>query len=386
MRLFWQPKRLAYREVHTPSLAVTLPAGAALGLLAGLTGTGGGIFLSPLIILFGWETPRHTSGVAAGFILLNSIAGLRGNLAAVRGLAAPSCRSSLGAVAAGALLGTWLGVERLPRERLLQALGLVLTVAGYKLIFAMRIVILAGGEGRRIGGGKPQRLLGGETPARPRAAASRAAGRTRCWSRTAGSDAPGIEGPLGGIAAALALGGDVLTIPCDMPFLPADLPERLGRTSEAAALGGKRRAAPSGLRALARPRCGRPRRLCRDGPALADAASPRRWAMKPSPGPRTRSIPSSTSTTRTIWRGPRRCSKVDDLHQLARTGSRRAGGAADEKIGGGEGALRAGILVGEQAHRIAGSDSHGRRSRDCRSRRYRASAWPDASATPARGR
>ena len=135
LRLFWQPKRLAYREVHTPSLAVTLPAGAALGLLAGLTGTGGGIFLSPLIILFGWETPRHTSGVAAGFILLNSIAGLAGNLSAVRGLPA-ELPILAGAVAAGALLGTWLGVERLPRERLLQALGLVLIVAGYKLIFA----------------------------------------------------------------------------------------------------------------------------------------------------------------------------------------------------------------------------------------------------------
>jgi len=134
-RLFWQPKRLAYREVHTPSLAVTLPAGAALGLLAGLTGTGGGIFLSPLIILFGWETPRHTSGVAAGFILLNSIAGLAGNVAAMQALP-PALPVFAGAVAAGALLGTWLGVERLPRERLLQALGLVLSVAGYKLVFA----------------------------------------------------------------------------------------------------------------------------------------------------------------------------------------------------------------------------------------------------------
>ena len=134
-RLFWQPRRLAYREITAPSLAVTLPAGAALGLLAGLTGTGGGIFLSPLIILFGWETPRHTSGVAAGFILLNSAAGLAGNFAAMRALPAELPLLSA-AVAAGALLGTWLGVERLPRERLLQALGLVLVVAGAKLVFA----------------------------------------------------------------------------------------------------------------------------------------------------------------------------------------------------------------------------------------------------------
>ena len=133
VRLFWSPKQLAYREVKTPSLWITLPAGAALGFLAGLTGTGGGIFLSPLIILFAWETPRHTSGVAAGFIFLNSTAGLLGNLAAVRAVPA-EMPWLMGAVAAGALLGTWLGVEKLPRDRLLQALGLVLTLAGAKLI------------------------------------------------------------------------------------------------------------------------------------------------------------------------------------------------------------------------------------------------------------
>jgi uncharacterized membrane protein YfcA len=134
LRLFWSPKQLAWREVATPSLLIALPVGAALGFLAGLTGTGGGSFLSPLIILFAWETPRHTSGVAAGFIFINSIAGLLGNLAAVRSLPT-EMPWLMGAVAAGALLGTWLGVEKLPRERLLQALGLVLTLAGAKLIF-----------------------------------------------------------------------------------------------------------------------------------------------------------------------------------------------------------------------------------------------------------
>lgn len=133
LRLFWQPKRLAWRETAAPSLLVTLPVGAALGLLAGLTGTGGGIFLSPLIILFAWEQPRHTSGVAAGFIFLNSVAGLLGNFASMRALP-PEMPWWMLAVALGAALGTWLGVEKLPRERLLQALGLVLTLAGAKLI------------------------------------------------------------------------------------------------------------------------------------------------------------------------------------------------------------------------------------------------------------
>lgn len=135
LRLFWQPTRLAERDVNAPSLAVAVPAGAGLGLLAGLTGTGGGIFLSPLIILFGWEKPRRTSGVAATFILINSAAGLAGNFAAVRSLP-PQLPWLVGAVAAGALLGTWLGVDRLPRHRLLQCLGIVLLIAGAKLLLS----------------------------------------------------------------------------------------------------------------------------------------------------------------------------------------------------------------------------------------------------------
>ncbi|MFL6733521.1 MAG: sulfite exporter TauE/SafE family protein [Sphingomicrobium sp.] len=135
LRLMWHPKQLAERETRPPSLAISLPTGAILGLLAGLTGTGGGIFLSPLIILLRWEEPRRTSGVAAAFILLNSAAGLLGNLQSVR--AVPSeVPFFLVAVAAGAVLGTWLGVERLPRPWLLRSLAAVLMIAGAKLLLA----------------------------------------------------------------------------------------------------------------------------------------------------------------------------------------------------------------------------------------------------------
>jgi uncharacterized protein len=134
VRLVWHPKALADRPVHAPPLWITLPAGAVLGLLAGLTGTGGGIFLSPLIILMAWEEPRHTSGVVAAFIFLNSAAGLAGNIASV-GHLPHQLPLFLLSVAAGALIGTWLGVERLPRPWLLRTLGLVLTIAGAKLLF-----------------------------------------------------------------------------------------------------------------------------------------------------------------------------------------------------------------------------------------------------------
>jgi len=133
-RLLWHPRQLADRAVAAPPLWLSLPAGAVLGLLAGLTGTGGGIFLSPLIILMHWEQPRRTSGVVSAFIFLNSAAGLAGNAASVGHLPG-ELPIFLVAVAAGAMLGTWLGVERLPRPWLLRTLGLVLTIAGAKLLF-----------------------------------------------------------------------------------------------------------------------------------------------------------------------------------------------------------------------------------------------------------
>lgn len=134
-RLFWQPTWLAQRPVHSPSPAVTLPVGGGLGLLAGLTGTGGGIFLSPLIILFGWADARKTAGVAASFILLNSIAGLLGNFASVQQLPSELPLLAL-AVFAGGLVGSWLGVSRLPRHRLLQSLAVVLVIAALKLLLS----------------------------------------------------------------------------------------------------------------------------------------------------------------------------------------------------------------------------------------------------------
>lgn len=132
-RLFWQPERLARTGVRPPALAVSLPAGAVLGTLAGLTGTGGGIFLSPLIILLGWEDARKTSGIAAAFIVLNSAAGLLGNIASVQRLP-PELPVLAVSVLAGAVAGSWLGVSRLPRHRLLQALAIVLVIASLKLL------------------------------------------------------------------------------------------------------------------------------------------------------------------------------------------------------------------------------------------------------------
>lgn len=116
-----------------PPLPAALGLGAALGLLAGLTGTGGGIFLSPLLLFMRWAATRSASGVAAAFILVNSIAGLAGTTFSVGSL--PSALS-VWAIAAlvGGLIGTQLGTRALPVPGVRYALALVLVIAAGKMM------------------------------------------------------------------------------------------------------------------------------------------------------------------------------------------------------------------------------------------------------------
>ena len=116
-------------------VAPALCIGAGIGLLSGLTGTGGGIFLSPVLPFLGWARTRKTSGVSAAFILLNSVAALAGTTFAVSALP-PAVPLWLLAATVGALVGTQLGTRLLPVPALRYALSLVLVVAGAKLILA----------------------------------------------------------------------------------------------------------------------------------------------------------------------------------------------------------------------------------------------------------
>ena len=79
---------------HLPLPVTAVACGAGIGLLSGLTGTGGGIFLSPLLLMMGWAETRQTGGVSAAFILVNSAAGLAGNPGSL-GQLPPSSRSGL---------------------------------------------------------------------------------------------------------------------------------------------------------------------------------------------------------------------------------------------------------------------------------------------------
>ena len=114
-------------------IAVTI--GAGIGLLSGITGTGGGIFLSPLIIWLGWVSVKQASGTVAAFIFVNSIAGLLGNFQSTRSL--PSeLPIFLVAVLLGAFVGTRFGISKFSSIGIKRALGFVLLIAGAKFIIA----------------------------------------------------------------------------------------------------------------------------------------------------------------------------------------------------------------------------------------------------------
>lgn len=128
-----RPAAVGDRASRRPPLWLALPLGAAIGLLAGLTGVGGGIFLSPLLVLAGWATIREQAGVSAAFILVNSAAGLAGLV--TRTVVLPAPLFLWGAVAAaGGLIGSHLGSRRLGAGALRRLLGVVLVIAALKLI------------------------------------------------------------------------------------------------------------------------------------------------------------------------------------------------------------------------------------------------------------
>jgi uncharacterized membrane protein YfcA len=120
--------------IKPPPMPAVLASGAALGFLSGLVGVGGGIFLSPLLIMLRWEAVKKVSGVAAAFILVNSIAGLLGFLSSNTPQLPPGI--ALWAVAAvlGGYLGAEYGSKRLGSPAIKRLLSLVLLVAGVKMI------------------------------------------------------------------------------------------------------------------------------------------------------------------------------------------------------------------------------------------------------------
>jgi uncharacterized protein len=129
--LWIRPKAPATKKPPPRGWLVAL--GAVLGFVAGLTGIGGGIFLSPLLILTGWEEPRRTSGAAAVFILVNSVLGLLGRISSVAAIPPQAAPLAIAAICGG-LIGSWLSVHRLQPMVLRRVHSVVVLVSGVKLL------------------------------------------------------------------------------------------------------------------------------------------------------------------------------------------------------------------------------------------------------------
>lgn len=120
-------------EVVPPRIWIALVVGAVIGLLSGLIGVGGGIFLTPILLLMKWTEAKTAAGVSAMFILVNSAAGLLGNSEQVALLQSNVVFWIIAAVFGG-IIGTTLGSRYFDTLTLRRALAVVLVFAGIKLM------------------------------------------------------------------------------------------------------------------------------------------------------------------------------------------------------------------------------------------------------------
>jgi uncharacterized membrane protein YfcA len=132
VRLAW--KLSVDKVVSDPPIWISLVIGASIGLLSGLVGVGGGIFLTPVLLLMNWSETKKAAGVSAMFILVNSISGLAGNYSGVVKLPGNVWFWVLGAVVGG-VIGSTLGSKKFNSLTLRRVLAVVLLFAGVKLLF-----------------------------------------------------------------------------------------------------------------------------------------------------------------------------------------------------------------------------------------------------------
>lgn len=129
----------AENEAKSPNILICLLIGAILGFVSGLIGIGGGIFLTPILLLMNWTETKKAAGISALFIWVNSVSGLVGNWL----LGKDSQISNLpnivwfwiGTAIIGGLIGATLGSYRFNSLTLRRVLAFGLVIAGTKLIF-----------------------------------------------------------------------------------------------------------------------------------------------------------------------------------------------------------------------------------------------------------
>lgn len=141
VRLFFSATRADDKNVKSAPLVMAIIIGALIGLLSGLTGVGGGIFLSPVLLLMRWAKTKETSGVAVTFILVNSIAGLLGHLSSVEVIPVDGIYWAPAAFVGG-WIGTHLGTQVLPIAGIRRWLSVVLVLAGGKLLLEAATLLL----------------------------------------------------------------------------------------------------------------------------------------------------------------------------------------------------------------------------------------------------
>jgi len=107
--------------------------GALIGFVSGLTGVGGGIFLTPILLLMNWTETKKAAGISAAFILVNSISGLLGNYSQVLQLPSSVWFWIIAAICGG-IIGSTLGSRRFNSLTLRRVLAIGLLIAGVKLI------------------------------------------------------------------------------------------------------------------------------------------------------------------------------------------------------------------------------------------------------------
>ncbi|OGT58161.1 MAG: hypothetical protein A3E01_01275 [Gammaproteobacteria bacterium RIFCSPHIGHO2_12_FULL_63_22] len=128
---FWRPDNDDVGPA--PALPIAIASGGMLGFFAGLTGTGGGIFLTPLLLVMHWARTKEAAAAAALFILVNSIAGLAGNATSVGFVPSLVWPLAIAAVVGGSA-GSYFGSRRYPAATIKRLLAAVLVIAGLKLL------------------------------------------------------------------------------------------------------------------------------------------------------------------------------------------------------------------------------------------------------------
>jgi len=133
IRLFFfaNTERSGLRE---PNSYISLLVGGSIGLLSGMIGIGGGIILSPVLLLLKWTDQKQTAAISALFIFVNSVAGLAGQF--TKGIAFNNNMLLYVVIAfSGGLLGAYFGASRFNQNVLKNVLGVVLFMAAIKLWF-----------------------------------------------------------------------------------------------------------------------------------------------------------------------------------------------------------------------------------------------------------